>query len=162
MKEITIMYKYKLFRYIFRALNLFIYAAIASFAFLAIFNEFYISDIMGSVFHDYFMDQKRSLLLAGFLLANVLIILLFKLVSKKENEALLYYICDFIIRITFSIPLSFIVLYFLLYRFCSNLLTTAIAQAVVFVILFTVFDYLMRMQIKYQLGVNYFKIRDRI
>ena len=132
MKEITIMYKYKLFRYIFRALNLFIYAAIASFAFLAIFNEFYISDIMGSVFHDYFMDQKRSLLLAGFLLANVLIILLFKLVSKKENEALLYYI------------------------------TTAVAQAVVFVILFTVFDYLMRMQIKYQLGVNYFKIRDRI
>ena len=83
---------------------------------------------MDSAFHDYFMDQKRSLLLAGFLLVNVLLI----------------------------------ALYFLLYRFCSSLLTTATAQAVVFVILFAIFDYLMRMQIKYQLGVNYFKIRDKV
>ena len=50
-----------------------------------------------------------------------------------------------------------IALYFLLYRFCSSLLTTATAQAVVFVILFAIFDYLMRMQIKYQLGVNFLK-----
>lgn len=156
------MYKYKPVRYVFRAFNLVIYAAAASFVFIAIFNEIYISDIMNSVFHGYFMDSKRSLFLAVFLFANMLLILFFKLISKTETEALLYYICDFIIRITFSIPLSFIVFYFLLYRFCGEWFTTVISQAVVFIVLFALFDYLMRWQIKYQLGVNYFKIRDKV
>ena len=107
------MYKYKPARYIFRAFNLVIYAIAASIVLITIFNEIYISDIMNAVFHDYSMDSTRSLYLAGFLFINMLIILLFKFKSKTETEALLYYICDFIIRITFSLPLSFIVFYFL-------------------------------------------------
>ncbi|MCM1568003.1 MAG: hypothetical protein NC081_01000 [Roseburia sp.] len=156
------MYKYKIFRYIFRAFNLIIYAVVASVVVIAISNVIYISDIMNSIFHGYFMDSKRSLLLAAFLLGNMLFILFFKLISKKETEALLYYICDFIIRITFSIPVSFIVFYFLLYRFMEKWFITATSQAIVFLILFAIFDYLMRWQIKFQLKVNYFKIHDRV
>ena len=156
------MYKYKVFRYIFRAFNLIIYAAAASIVFIAVFNELYISDIMYSIFHGYFMDSKRSLLLAGFLLGNMFCILFFKLISKKENEALLYYICDFIIRITFSIPVSFVIFYFLLYRFLGEWFTTAVSQAIVFFVLFCIADCLMKLQIKYQLGVNYFKIHDKV
>ena len=156
------MYKYKPARYIFRAFNLLIYAAVASVVCITIYNEIYISDTMTSVFHDYFMDSKRSLYLAIFLLANMFLILFFKLISKTETEALLYYICDFIIRITFSIPVSFIIFYFLLYRFFGEWFITAISQAIAFIVLFALFDYMMRWQIKYQLGVNYFKIRDRV
>lgn len=156
------MYKYKPARYIFRAFNLVIYAMAASIVLITIFNEIYISDIMNAIFHDYSMDPMRSLYLAGFLFINMLIILLFKLISKTETEALLYYICDFIIRITFSLPLSFIVFYFLLYRFLGDWFITVASQAITFVVLFALFDYLMRWQIKFQLGVNYFKIRDRV
>lgn len=156
------MYKYKPARYIFRAFNLVIYAMAASIVLITIFNEIYISDIMSAVFHNYSMDSTRSLYLAGFLFINMLIILLFKLISKTETEALLYYICDFIIRITFSLPLSFIVFYFLLYRFLGDLFIAAISQAIAFIVLFALFDYMMRLQIKYQLGVNYFKIHDKV
>lgn len=106
--------------------------------------------------------MEHALFLAAFLFANMLLILFFKLISKKKNEALLYYICDFIIRVTFSIPVSLIIFYFILYRFFSGLFTTTAAQAVVFIALFALFDYLMRWQIQYQLDVNYFKIRDRM
>ena len=85
------MYKYKPARYIFRAFNLLIYAAAASIVCITIYNQIYISDVMNSVFHGYFMDSKRSLYLAIFLLANMFLILFFKLISKTENEALLYY-----------------------------------------------------------------------
>ena len=156
------MYKYKIARYIFRALNLIIYAAVVSFVGIAILNDIYISNIMDSVFHNYMMDSEHSLYLAFFLLANMILILLFKLVSKKNTEALLYYICDFIIRLTFSIPLAFVVFYFVLYRFCGEMCITPVAQAIEFILLFAVFDYLMRLQIKYQLGVNYFKIHDKV
>ena len=156
------MYKYKPVRYVFRAFNLVVYAAVASIVFIAIFNEIYISDIMNAIFHGYFMGTERSLYLAVFLFGNMLIILFFKIISKKKTEALLYYICDFIIRITFSFPLSFIVFYFLLYRFLGEIFITAISQAVAFFVLFVIFDYLMRVQIKYQLGVNYFKIHDKV
>lgn len=156
------MYKYKGFRYLFRAFNLVVYAIVASLVVIVISNEVCISNIMDSIFHGYFMDPKRSLLLAAFLLGNMLFILFFKLISKNETEALLYYICDFVIRITFSIPVSFIIFYFLLYRFLGEWLMTAISQAIVFLVLFAIFDYLMRWQIKFQLGVNYFKIRDRV
>ena len=151
------MYKYKPARYIFRAFNLVIYAMAASVVLITIFNEIYISDIMSAVFHNYSMDSTRSLYLAGFLFINMLIILLFKLISKTETEALLYYICDFIIRITFSLPLSFIV-----YRFLGDWFITAVSQAIAFIVLFALFDYMMRLQIKYQLGVNYFKIHDKV
>lgn len=156
------MYKYKPARYIFRAFNLIVYAAAASVAFIAIYNEIYISDIMNSIFHNYFMGPQRSLCLAAFLFANMALILFFKLISKRNTEALLYYICDFIIRITFSLPLAFIVFYFLLYRFCGDWFATTASQAIVFIVLFALFDYLMRWQIKYQLDVNYFKIRDKV
>ncbi len=156
------MYKYKVFRYIFRAFNLVIYAIVASVIFIAITNEVYISDFMDSIFHGYFMDSKHSLLLAFLLLANMLFILFFKLISKKETEALLYYICDFIIRITFSIPVSFIIFYFLLYRFWEEWFMKATFQAIVILVLFAIIDYLMRWQIKFELGVNYFKIHDRV
>lgn len=117
---------------------------------------------MDSIFHNYSMDSKRSVSLAVFLLANMFFILFFKLISKKKIEALLYYICDFVIRITFSIPLAFIVFYFLLYRICDDLFRTAASQAIAFALLFALFDSLMRLQIKYQLGVNYFKIHDKV
>lgn len=108
------------------------------------------------------LNAQRSLFLAIFLLANMFFILLFKFISKKETEALLYYICDFVIRVTFSIPVSFIIFYFLLYRFLGIYLGNAILQVVVFLILFVVFDYLMKVQIKYQIGVNFFKIHDKV
>ena len=65
------MYKYKPARYIFRAFNLLIYAAAASIVCITIYNQIYISDVMNSVFHGYFMDSKRSLYLAIFLLSNM-------------------------------------------------------------------------------------------
>lgn len=156
------MYKYKPARYFFRALNLIIYAAVASAVVIAIFNEIFISDVMNAIFHNYLMGPKRSLCLAFFLVANVLVISFFKFISKRKTEALLYYICDFIIRITFSIPLSFVVFYFLLYRFFSDWFTTVASQTIAFIVLFAIFDYLMRWQIKFQLDVNYFKIRDKV
>lgn len=155
------MYKYKAARYMFRALNLIIYAAVASFSVIVILNDLYISDIMDSIFQNYTMGSERSIYLAIFLLSNVLIIMLFKLVSKKNTEALLYYICDFIIRLTFSVPLAFVVFYFLLYRFWREICITSVSQVIEFILLFAVFDYLMKLQIKYQLGVNYFKIHDK-
>lgn len=156
------MYKYKFARYIFRIFNLFIYAAIASFAGFSIMNGIYVSHIMDSIFNGYSMDAKRCIHLAAFLIGNMLFILFFKLISNEKREALLYYICDFVIRLTFSLPLAFIVFYFLLYRFCGVVLITAASQVIVFIILFALFDYLMRLQIKYQLGVNYFKIYDKV
>lgn len=156
------MYKYKPARYFFRALSLIIYATAASIVFIAIYNEIFISDIMNTIFHDYYMGPKRSLYLASFLFSNMLLILFCKLISKRKTEALLYYICDFIIRITFSFPLSFVVFYFLLYRFFSDWFTSAVSQAIVFIVLFALFDFLMRWQIKYQLNVNYFKIHDKV
>lgn len=110
----------------------------------------------------YLVLPKHSLFLAVYLLANMLFILGFRLISKKETEALLYYICDFVIRITFSIPVSFIIFYFVLYRFCGNWFITIASQAIVFIVLFAIFDYLMRLQIQYQLGVSYLKIRDKV
>lgn len=154
--------KYISFRYFFRAMNLVVYAAAASVVFITVLNEIYISDIMYSIFQDYYMETGHALFIALFLFVNMLLILFFKLISKKKTEALLYYICDFIIRITFSIPISFIVFYFALYRFCGSLFLTTAAQAVVFIALFALFDYLMRWQIQYQLDVNYFKIRDKM
>ena len=156
------MYTYKPARYIFRAFNLVVYAAAASVLFITVLNEIYISDTMESIFQDYFMGSRHALFLSIFLLANMLLILFFRLISKKKTEALLYYICDFIIRITFSIPVSFIVFYFLLYRFCGFWFTTPASQAIAFIVLFALFDFLMRWQIKYQLGVNFFKIHDSI
>ncbi|MDE6750667.1 MAG: hypothetical protein K2K21_16640 [Lachnospiraceae bacterium] len=156
------MYKYKPIRYIFRAFCLIVYAAIASIMYITISNEIYISDIMESVFHNYYLDLKRAIFLAAFLIANMLLILIFRLVCEKKTEALLYYICDFIIRITFSVPVSFIVFYFVLFRFCGDLLGTPVVQAIVVAALFVVTDCAMRLQIRYQLGVNYFKIADRL
>lgn len=154
--------KYKPFRYFFRALNLVVYAAAASVVFITVLNEIYISDIMDSIFQDYSMGTGHALFIAVFLFANMLLIFFFKLISKKKTEALMYYICDFIIRVTFSIPVSFIVFYFVLYRFCGSLFSATAAQAVVFIALFALFDYLMKWQIQYQLDVNYFKIRDKM
>jgi hypothetical protein len=92
----------------------------------------------------------------------MLLLLLFKVVSKKQTEALLYYICDSLLRITFSIPLAFIVFYFLIYRFCGSAVATAVTQAIVFGVLFVVFDCLIKWEIKAQIGVNYFKIHDKV
>lgn len=156
------MYKYKPIRYIFRAFCLIVYAAVASMMYITISNEIYISDIMTSIFHNYDLDLKRAIFLAVFLIANMLVILIFRLVCEKKTEALLYYICDFIIRITFSFPVSFIVFYFVLFRFCGDLLVTPAVQAIVVAALFVIADYAMRLQIRYQLGVNYFKIADRL
>lgn len=156
------MYKYKPIRYIFRALCLVIYAAIASMMYITIINEIYISDIMESFFHNYYLDLRRAIFLAIFLIANMLLILIFRLVCEKKKEALLYYLCDFIIRITFSVPISFLVFYFALFRYCGNLFITSAMQAIAVSILFVVSDSLMRLQIRYQLGVNYFKIADRL
>ena len=118
--------------------------------------------MMNFLFHNYMMDSEHSLYLAIFLFGNMLIILLFKLYSKKNTEALLYYICDFIIRVTFSVPLSFVVFYFVLCRFFGKYCITPTSQAVEFIVLFAIFDFLMRWQIKNQLGVNYFKIHDKV
>lgn len=156
------MYKYKPIRYIFRALCLSVYAAVASMMYITITNEIYISDIMESVFHNYYLETKRAIFLAVFLIANMLLILVFRLVCEKKTEALLYYVCDFIIRLTFSVPISFIVFYFVLFRYCGDLLATPTAQAIVVAVLFVVADGAMRLQIRYQLGVNYFKIADRL
>ncbi len=156
------MYRYKPIRYLFRVFNLIIYAAVISFAFIAIREEIYVSDLMDIVFKDYGMNPQRCIYLSAFLLINVGIIMLFKLFSKEQTGAILYYICDFIIRITFSIPLSFIILYFVFYRFCGLLLGNAVVQAIVFVALFALFDFLMRWQIMFRLGVNYFKIHDKV
>ena len=155
-------YKYKPIRYIFRALCLLVYAAVASSMYIIISNEIYISVIMESVFHNYYLDLKRSIFLAVFLIANMLFILVFRLICEKKTEALLYYICDFIIRITFSVPVSLIIFYFVLFRFCGNLLASPAVQAAVVAVLFVVADGAMRLQIRYQLGVNYFKIADRL
>ncbi|MBD5521921.1 MAG: hypothetical protein HDR03_12010 [Lachnospiraceae bacterium] len=154
--------QYKPARYIFRAFNLIVYAATVSVVFVTIMNEIYISVVMDSIFGNYFIDSKRALLLAAFLFANMFLILFFRLISKKEYDALLYYICDFIIRITFSIPVSFIIFYFVLYRFCGMWFRTIVSQAVVFILLFAIFDHLMRLQIRYQLNVSYFKVCDKV
>ena len=154
--------QYKPARYIFRAFNLIVYAAAVSVVFITIMNEIYISAVMDSIFGNYYIDSKRALLLAAFLFANMFLILFFRLISKKEIDALLYYICDFVIRITFSIPVSFIIFYFVLYRFCGMWFRTIPSQAAAFVILFAIFDCLMRLQIRYQLGVSYFKVYDRV
>lgn len=143
-------------------LGLIIYAAIISFAVLAIRDNIRIIDFMTTVFKDNLMDSKRSLYLAIFLLINVCIILLFKVLSKEETKALFYYICDFIIRLTFSIPLAFITLYFLLYRLMPNLLPDAMTQTIIFLILFAIYDYLMRWQIMFRLDVSYFRVKDKL
>lgn len=156
------MYKYKPVRYIFRLLNLIIYAAIISFAVLAIRDDIRITDFMTTIFKDNLMNSKRSFYLAIFLLVNVGIILLFKVLSKEKTKALFYYICDFIIRLTFSVPLAFITLYFLLYRLMPNLLFDAMTQIIVFLILFAVYDYLMRWQIMFRLDVSYFRVKDKL
>lgn len=156
------MYKYKPIRYLFRVFNLIIYAAVISFAFIAIREEIYVSDLMDLLFRDYNMGPKRCIYLSAFLLINVGIILLFKFFSKEKISAVLYYICDFIIRITFSVPLSFIVFYFVFYRFWGSLLGIAVVQVIVLVALFALFDFLMRWQIMFRLGVNYFRIRDKV
>ncbi|MDE5865188.1 MAG: hypothetical protein K2H31_01115, partial [Lachnospiraceae bacterium] len=134
------MYKYKPIRYIFRAFCLIVYAAITSIMYITISNEIYISDIMESVFHNYYLDLKRAIFLAVFLIVNMLLILIFRLVCEKKTEALFYYICDFIIRITFSVPVSFIIFYFVLFRFCGDLLGTPAVQAIVVAALFVVTD----------------------
>lgn len=156
------MYKYKPVRYIFRLLNLIIYAAVISFSVIAIRDDLRITDFMAAVFKDNLMDSKRSLYLTIFLLVNVCIILLFKVLSKEKTKALFYYICDFIIRLTFSVPLAFITLYFLFYRLMPNLLFDAMTQIIVFLILFAVYDYLMRWQIMFRLDVSYFRVKDKL
>lgn len=60
------MYKYKPVRYLFRALNLVIYAAAASIVFISVLNEIYLSDVMDSIFHDYYMDTKHAIFLRLF------------------------------------------------------------------------------------------------
>lgn len=156
------MYKYKPVRYVFRILNLFVYAVVISFCCLAVVKQLDIVDILNSIFGNYQMTPERSVYLAVFLLANVAFILLFKLFSKKETEAILFYICDFVIRITFSIPVTLIVVYFLIYRFCPMFLDEGFAQGILALLLFLMFDGLMRVQIRYQLGVNYFKVNDKV
>lgn len=156
------MYKYKAVRYVFRALNLFIYAVIISFAGLVFTNQVELIEMMDSLLENYSMTPVRSMVFAAFLLLNMVFILLLKLFSRKKTEAVLYYICDFVIRITFSVPLTLFIMYFVLYRFCPMLIATGLAQAVWFLLLFYIFDGLMRVQIRYQLGVNYFKVNDRI
>lgn len=156
------MYKYKPIRYLFRAFNLIVYAVVASAVYMLINKEIYISAVMDSIFGGYYIEPKRAFVISAFLLANMFLILFCKLISKKENEALVYYICDFIIRITFSIPVSFIIFYFVLYRYCGMWVRTVVLQAAAFVLLFAIADCLMRLQIRYQLGVNYFKVYDRL
>lgn len=156
------MYKYKGVRYFFRILNLIVYSIVISFIFLVVVNKFDIIDMLNSFLSNYEMTPKRSFYLAVFLLLNVAFILLFRLISKKEIEAILYYICDFVIRITFSIPVSIIVFYFLVYRFCEALLVTTLMQGIIFAMLFFIFDSLMKMQIRYQLKVNYFRVNDKV
>ena len=75
------MYRYKPIRYLFRVFNLIIYAAVISFAFIAIREEIYVSDLMDIVFKDYGMNPQRCIYLSAFLLINVGIIMLFKLFS---------------------------------------------------------------------------------
>lgn len=76
------MYKYKPVRYIFRLLNLIIYAAVISFSVIAIRDDLCITDFMTTIFKNNLMDSKRSLYLAIFLLANVCIILLLRRWTK--------------------------------------------------------------------------------
>lgn len=156
------MYKYKPVRYLFRAFNLVVYAVVASAVYMLINKGIYISAVMDSILGGYYIEPKRAFVIAAFLLSNMFLILFCKLISKKENEALVYYICDFIIRITFSIPVSLIIFYFVLYRYCGMWVSTAILQAAAFVLLFAIADCLMRLQIRYQLEVNYFKVYDKL
>ncbi|MBR1701280.1 MAG: hypothetical protein IJ716_04930 [Lachnospiraceae bacterium] len=156
------MYKYKPARYIFRALNLVVYAMVISFAVILVLNDMRISELMQSYIGDYYMDATKSLYLAGVLIGNVIFLLLFKAVSKKENGALLYYICDFIMRISFSIPLALAVVYFLFWRFAKDAMEEPIAQGIVFLLFFGLFDWLIQTQIRCQLGVNYFRVHDQV
>lgn len=156
------MYKYKPARYVFRALNLIVYAMSISFAVILALNDMRISDLMQSYMGDYYMDSTKSLYFAGFLIGNVVFLLLFKIVSKKETAALFYYICDFIMRITFSIPLALVVVYFVFYRFAKEAMEKPVAQGIVFLLFFGLFDWLIQTQIRYQLGVNYFKVHDKV
>ena len=43
-----------------------------------------------------------------------------------------------------------------------NLLFDAMTQIIVFLILFAVYDYLMRWQIMFRLDVSYFRIKDKL
>jgi len=156
------MYKYKPVRYAFRVLNLIIYAAVISFALIMAMYDMRISDLIGSYIGNYYMDSTKSLYLAGFLIGNVILLLIFKMVSKDETSALFYYICDFIMRITFSIPLALIVLYFVFYRFLGELMDIPIVQGIVFLLFFAMFDWLIQTQIRYQLGVNFFRVNDKL
>lgn len=156
------MYKYKPVRYAFRVLNLIIYAAVISFALIMAMYDMRISDLIGSYIGSYYMDSTKSLYLAGFLIGNVILLLIFKMVSKDETSALFYYICDFIMRITFSIPLALIVLYFVFYRFLGELMDIPIVQGIVFLLFFAMFDWLIQTQIRYQLGVNFFRVNDKL
>ena len=156
------MYKYKPVRYVFRILNLIVYAAVISFAVIMALNEIRISDFLQPYIGDYYMDSTKSLYLAGFLIGNVIVLLIFKLISKEETAALFYYICDFLMRILFSIPLALIVLYFGFYRFLGELMEIPLVQGGVFLLFFAVFDWLIQTQIRYQLGVNYSKVHDKM
>ena len=86
------MYKYKPVRYIFRLLNLIIYAAVISFSVIAIRDDLCITDFMTTIFKNNLMDSKRSLYLAIFLLVNVCIILLFKVLSKEQRRCFTTYV----------------------------------------------------------------------
>ena len=156
------MYKYKPVRYAFRVLNLIIYAAVISFALIMAMYDMRISDLIGSYIGSYYMDSTKSLYLAGFLIGNVILLLIFKMVSKDETSALFYYICDFIMRITFSIPLALIVLYFVFYRFLGELMDIPIVQGIVFLLFFAMFDWLIQTQIRYRVGVNFFRVNDKL
>ena len=156
------MYKYKPARYVFRVLNLIVYATVISFAVILAMNDIRISDFLQPYIGDYYMDSTKSLYLAVFLIGNVILLFIFKLVSKKETEALFYYICDFIMRITFSVPLALVIVYFVFCRFAEETMESPIAQGIVFLLFFGLFDWLIQTQIRYQLGVNYFKVHDKV
>ena len=156
------MYKYKPVRYAFRALNLIVYAVVISFAVILAMNEIRISDFLQPYIGDYYMDSTKSLYLAIFLIGNVIVLLIFKLVSKKETSALFYYICDFIMRITFSVPLALVIVYFVFCRFAEESMESPVMQGIVFLLFFGLFDWLIQTQIRYQLGVNYFKVHDKV
>lgn len=156
------MYKYKPARYFFRVLNLIVYATVISFAVIMVLNDMRISDLMQSYIGDYSMDQRKSLVLAGILIGNVILLLVFKLISKEKTAALFYYICDFIMRFTFSIPLAFVMVYFVFFRFAEDLMGEPAAQGVILLLFFALFDWLIQTQIRYQLGVNYFKVHDKV
>lgn len=149
----------KVVRFLFRIFNLIVYAS-----FLSLLAVLYMmGDIDGNLYSivgPNVLSTKGYIILSLFLLLNMAFILLFKALRTDQNIEWMYYICDTVIRITFTIPLCFIIYYYVISRFFP--ISDIIICDIIIFVLFFIWDYLMRWQIRFRMKANYFRTNNHL